>query len=342
MSTQEVVASLIEAVRARGVTIPEKEPPSLDEEDRPWFVSLMLSAAGWLAAIFILAFVGVAFELFDLNSRATLFGVGVVLLAGAWAMYYADDQGGTFLDQLALAISIAGQIAVAWSVLEDEKSGTLICAFLLVLQLVVFAVMPNKRARTLAAMFATIAWVSTVRFALANGHGGDFFLHGPELQGFDPWRLIIAWLLTWLPLLALLQWMTWRESMWMSSDLRNHARPALAGLLIGVALGSAFSELFALVEFNENVIGMRIGWIALFPLLSIAAAMFAAFCAFRMRSTGLAGFAAFAALAHVARFYYNFGTSLTWKSLIMVCAGAALLGAGLLLKRRAAEAAGAS
>jgi len=333
MSTPEAVASLIDAVRARGIDVPETPPLSLDSDHRPWFVSLMLGAAGWFAGILILVFIAITLR--D-PSMPTVFGLGVVLLVGAWSMYYADRKG-AFLDQLALAISIAGQIAVAWSVLEDVHSATLISAFLLVTQLVVLAVMPNKHARTLAAMFAVIAWVYTVRFALARGYGGNFFLDREDLQGFDNWRPILAWLITWLPLLAVTGWMTRHESLWMSSGMRDHARPALTGLVLGMALGPVFSEPFALVEFNANVIGMQIGWLALFPLLSIAVAMFAAFCAFRMRSAGLAGFAAFAAFAHVARFYYNFGTSLTWKSLIMVCAGAALLGAGLLLKRRAAD-----
>ena len=51
--------------------------------------------------------------------------------------------------------------------LEDVDSGLwLIAATLLVLQLVVLLVMPNKIARTLAALFATIAWVYTIRFLL--------------------------------------------------------------------------------------------------------------------------------------------------------------------------------
>ena len=43
------------------------------------------------------------------------------------------------------------------------------------LQLVVLLVMPNKTARTLAALFATIAWVYTIRSAVRGGEGEDIF-----------------------------------------------------------------------------------------------------------------------------------------------------------------------
>jgi hypothetical protein len=58
-----------------------------------------------------------------------------------------------------------------------------------------------------------------------------------------------------------------------------------------------------------------------------------------LRSAGLAGFAILAALLHVSRFYYNFGTSLSLKAALMILLGAAMLAAGVLLGKRAAEAA---
>ena len=57
--------------------------------------------------------------------------------------------------------------------------------------------------------------------------------------------------------------------------------------------------------------GVQHQLVALFPLLSIALAMFSAWCAFRCAATGLLGFAVFAALVHLSRFYYLYGTTLT-------------------------------
>ena len=77
----------------------------------------MLGFAGWLAGIFLLAFVGMAL---DLKSSSSFLVAGLVLCGAAWALYYAD-RNAVFLDQLALALSIAGQCAIAWGLLEDVR-----------------------------------------------------------------------------------------------------------------------------------------------------------------------------------------------------------------------------
>jgi uncharacterized membrane protein len=84
--------------------------------------------------------------------------------------------------------------------------------------------------------------------------------------------------------------------------------------------------------------GRGIDWLAVFPLLSIGLALFSAYGAFRIRNSGLLGFAVFAALLHLARFYYLYGTTLMWKSVIMLAVGAALLLAGFALRNREPDA----
>ena len=70
--------------------------------------------------------------------------------------------------------------------------------------------------------------------------------------------------------------------------------------------------------------------------------MFSAYGAFRTRSLALLGFAVFAALLHVSRFYYLYGTTLMWKSVIMLVAGAGLLIAGAALRKADAPSGSAS
>jgi hypothetical protein len=104
------------------------------------------------------------------DSRVTIFVVGLILLVSAWALYYAD-RNAVFLDQLALAVHRRA-CAVAVATLEDAIEFQ-IAAALLVLQLAVLTSCPTGP-RTLAALFATMAWVYTVRFAMFSGHGDDF------------------------------------------------------------------------------------------------------------------------------------------------------------------------
>jgi hypothetical protein len=326
-------------LRSRGV-IPEKSPPT-QNLDRPWFVALLQGVAGWLAGIFLLTFIGLIFRP---ESTGTIFILGALLLAAAWALYRAD-RNAVFLDQLALAISIAGQFAVAWGILKDDPSGLPVAATLLVLQLFVWLIMPNKIARTLAALFATIAWVFTVRFLLRPGQGEQLLFD--DWDGYTPpmlgaWTVPAAWTLTWLPVLVLAVWLIRNEARWMASGIRNHARPLLTGLLLGLSLGGIATEPFTVFVLGIETLGLRFTWWALFPLLSVALAMFSAYGAFRMRSHALSGFAVFAALLHVSRFYYLYGTTLMWKAVIMLLAGAVLLFAGAALRKAEPEAGSAS
>jgi hypothetical protein len=330
-------ATLVEALKSRGLIAADAPPFPIDAEHRPWFVSLLLGIAGWLAGIFLLAFIGM---LLDLESRSAIFVAGMVLLGGAWALYHTD-RNAAFLDQLALAFSIAGQIAVAWAMLEEVRSGFVIAATLLVIQLAVLLVMPNKTARTIAALFAVIAWVFTVRF-LVRPDWGDLILFEDDDKAdrFGAWTIPVAWLVTWVPLIALARWLTLREKVWMALPLRVFARPVLTGALLGLSLAGIATEPFTRLALGMEAVGVELSWLGLFPLLSIALAMFAAWCAFHIHSFGLAGFAALASLLHLSRFYYLYGTSLTWKSLIMLCLGAIMLGVGVLMQRREASAGG--
>jgi len=312
-----------------------------DTTDRPWFVSLLQGVAGWLAGIFLLVFIGLAFRP---ESSPAFFGLGAFLLAAAWFMYYADRHG-AFLDQLALAISIAGQIAVAAAVLKDNFSALNTSVTGLVLQLFVLIVMPNKIARTLAALFATAAWVYTVRFFIRPDNIESVFYterYSGMVDMFGAWTLPVAWLLTWVPVLALTAWLILRESQWMASSVRRLARPLLTGLLLGLSIGAIIAEPFTVVFLGADLWGRGIDWLAIFPLLSIALALVAAYGAFRLRNIGLLGFAVFAALLHLARFYYLYGTTLLWKSVIMLFVGAALLLGGVVLRQRHPDTGGAS
>ena len=320
-------------LREKGVIAANAPAAPQDSSDRPWFVSLLQGVAGWLAGIFLLIFLGLVFKP---ESTLTLLVLGVLLLAAAWFMYHTDRHG-AFLDQLALAISIAGQFALAASVLKDHYSALGASVLALVMQIVVLIAMPNKIARTLAALFATVSWIYTVRFFLHPGSFDNIFYEERPTGAIDSlgaWALPFGWLLTWVPLLALAVWLVLREPQWMASSLRRLARPLLTGVLLGLSAGAIVAEPFTLVILGTDLWGRGIDWLAIFPLLSIALALFAAYGAFRVRSNGLLGFAIFAALLHLARFYYLYGTTLMWKSVIMLVVGAALLLAGFVLRDR--------
>lgn len=331
--------ALVDALRAAGILDADAPPPPDTEHDRPWYLALVQGFAGWLSGILLLSFIGV---LVKPDSTPALLAIGVFLMAGAWALYYLDRKA-VFLDQLALALSIAGQIALAWGLLRDVHSSTTAALVLFALQCAVFLVMPNYIARIVATFFACIAWAYFLRFALwsSSGHGDLFFdIGGARMPAFGAWTMPILWLLTWGPMIAAMIALIAREPRWMAGEARLFARPALTGVTLGGALGGFAAEPLWLMLFGsgfESTRSLPVSWWSLFPLLSIALTLLAAHCAFRLRSMGLLGIAIFAALLRLSMFYYQYGASLLEKSAIMLALGVALLGGGMLLARRLKE-----
>ena len=326
------VAELVAALRERGL-ITADLPPSIDEADRPWFISLLMGIAGWIAGLFVLVFIAL---LLDLQNREQILVAGVVLLAVAWALY-AIGRGKVFVDQLALAFSIAGQLAVTAYLIQQLDFAVFVTAAILGMQLLLFLVMPDRVARLLAALFAAIAWVLLLRFLIRPDEGtGDYF-DGPigfVSPVFGAWAPALEALFTWTPLCALVVWLRRTETRWMGRRLAHFARPAIVGLLLALSLGAIAAEPFTTLDIDHGGFTLDFNAWALLPLLSIALALFSAFNAFVLRSSGLLGVAIVAALVHLGRFYWLYGATLTVKSAIMLGAGLVLLGAGRLLARR--------
>ncbi|HTU64957.1 MAG TPA: DUF4401 domain-containing protein [Steroidobacteraceae bacterium] len=329
-------ASLVDALKSRGV-IPADAPAPRAESDRPWFIALLMGLAGWCAGLFALVFAAL---FFDLGTRSAMHGfliIGCVALAVAFVLYLVLG-GRLFIEQLALSLSIAGQLAIAAFLTEKFQTAAPIAAVLLGLQLVVFVAMRDRVARALAAFFASIAWVFVVRYLLRPHESENIFFDSSRefaLPLFGAWTVPLAWLLTWLPIIGLLAWLRHTERRWMMRTTAEFARPAIAGLLLGLTFGGMGAEPVSMLALGTEMLGRGVdGW-ALFPVLSIALAMFAAYVAFQLRSAGLLGLAIFAALAHLARFYYLFGATLMDKSLIMLIVGAVTLIVAAWLARRA-------
>jgi len=92
------------------------EPERRDVES-PWYVKTLLAFSGWLASIFVFAFLGVAFSSL-LDSAPACFVVGGLMIAGAFHILKLPKS--EFYEHLGLAISLAGQalIIVAISLLS--------------------------------------------------------------------------------------------------------------------------------------------------------------------------------------------------------------------------------
>lgn len=303
---------------------------------RPWYISALLGISGWVAGLFLLVFVAL---LLRPSSTPAALGTGAVLVCAAWALYKLDREGASaahaFVAQLALAFSIAGQCFLLYALGDlgsSASSGSLagLARNAFVLQLVLALVMPNALHRSLSTLFASIAWALAWHFGLA---GEPAFWHGTQASR-DALSLpstLAAWGLAWLPVALGLWVLIRREAEWMARGWQPVLRPMATGLILGLGFATLASHPFeSFIWFGGNA--SSLGWLALWPLLSAIGALGAMAAAFALRSRALMAACVVAVLGHVAQFYYTLGTSLLFKSVLMLALGAALLLASRLLR----------
>jgi len=292
---------------------------------RPWYIGLLLGASGWLAGGFLLVFVAMLFHPDTAGAAAVS---GVVLLAAAWGLFKADPDG-AFVSQLALALSFAGQCLVLFAMVEGTHALVAVAAAAFVLQAAMLGLMPNRLHRLMSALFALIAWALMWRFGLFgepswNGANGS----APSLLA-----ALAGWLITWLPVGAAVWLLIRHEPVWIARGWAPVLRPALTGLIVGIAFATLISYPLESFRWWGNA-PVRTDWLALWPLLSAAAALGAVAAAFALGSRALMGAGIVAVLLHVSHFYYALGTSLLLKSLLMLLMGVALLLAARWLAAR--------
>ena len=131
------------------------EAPATDTIESPWYVKGILAFSGWLAAMFLLGFVGVGFQFIMESGLASLI-TGGVMMAAAYAVLRIPKN--EFVEHLALAMSIAGQALAIWAFYEMlDTHGALLWALVALLQVLLAVVMPNYVHRVLSSYAAAIA-----------------------------------------------------------------------------------------------------------------------------------------------------------------------------------------
>jgi hypothetical protein len=168
--------------RLRDAALVEGEAPAA-QAHAPWFVRLMLGIAGWIAALFLLAFAGMAFALLIRSASAGI-AAGAAVCAVASFLFRLGNKG-DLLGQFAFAISLAGQalMAIGYSNAFERSDGA-VALLAAVQQATLFALVPNFVHRVWTAASAAYA----VAFAL--GHFG--------IGAYAPALLTAAFAALWL------------------------------------------------------------------------------------------------------------------------------------------------
>ena len=309
-----------------------RKVPESAAAERPWFIGLLLGVAGWFAGLLLLLFIG---AILRPDSGAGALFSGFVLLAAAWGLFRLDRDG-AFVSQLALAFSIAAQFALLFGLheifFESGKGSIATIAFVaLAIQLALVPVMPNRLHRSMSTLFACIAWALFVRYGLWDQpFWADWGSNKPKAPATSLPMALAGWVVAWAPAGAALYLLVRNEPAWMSAGRQAIARPVATGLIFGLAFATLISQPFETFSLFGDA--PKVGWLALWPLLSALASLGALAAAFALGSRGLMGLAVLAALLHMAHFYYAMGASLLFKSGVMLLMGGACIFAARQLR----------
>jgi hypothetical protein len=148
--SQQLWASLKQAGVVRG------SAPKAGALESPWYVKALLAFSGWLAALFLLGFIGAGFQ-FVIESSVASFITGAAMIGGAFAILRMPKN--EFFEHLGLAVSLAGQALVVWGISEaaDQNEG-LVWILIALLQIPLAVVMPNFVHRAFSSFLAAFAF----------------------------------------------------------------------------------------------------------------------------------------------------------------------------------------
>ena len=294
--------------------------------ERPWFVSLLLGFAGWLAGAFGLGFLALALS----PSDGSWLPIGLALLVAAGGVFHAVDESNFFGGQFGLVLSIAGQFCVvgglAMTVFRYDDHLTALALITAALQAVLVFVMPNRLHRMLCTLFACAAWAFTLRFGLWDDNARRYHLSDESVAAYGV--PLLAWIAAWLPPALLLVQALRSEPHWMAAGRQALMRPACTGLIVALAWATLVSDPFDALRWS----GEHASGDALWPWLSMLAAGGALLAAFALRSPGLMGVCIVGGLLHVVEFYNALAIPLLAKSLAMLAMGGLALAVAWRLK----------
>lgn len=340
---EEIWSTLLRAGVVHG------EAPKIGKPASPWYVKMVLAFSGWLAAIFLLFFLGLGFDFIFKNNLATLI-LGVIMIAGAFALFHLFKND--FGEHLALAVSFAGQVVVAYAIFDIyNQNGKIAWPLTLLLQITLTVVMPNFVHRVISSsiaafaffmvltimgwtyfssavlmFFAAMCWLYEFRYPRhmkmirAIGYGlvlALIYLKGTVFFGHRilEWRIAryqpSIWAKPWMDevLIGMVTFFVVRQL------LRRYDQNLSAGLSTTVLLGT-----MVLCVASMKVQGITLGMVIM--LLGFSGA-----------NRVLLGLGIMSLLFYISSYYYFLDATLLYKSQTLLLVGIILLGARWVMLR---------
>lgn len=338
-------------VRLRDAGLVEGELPAVADSRSPWFVRVMLGIAGWIGALFLLAFVGVGFA-FVIDSATVSFAVGAAVCAGAAFLFRAAPQS-DFMGQFGLAVSLAGQAMMVYALVRwFGHSFTGAALAIALLQGALFVLVPDFTHRVWS------SWAGAYAAVYALGNAG--------LQAFAPAAVTFGFLWPWLAefdhthrgsllraggyglALAAALASVMHGALW-QAWLHSHGAQGIFGGEWATWLGNLASGLVLVwgvmlllrregVGLSETHGRIALAGAAILALISLKApgvgpAAAILVVGFANGNRVLAGLGIVALLGYLSHYYYALHATLLAKSALLAAAGIVLLAARFALRR---------
>ena len=330
----------------REARVVEGDMPDMESLASPWYVRVMLGFSGWLAALFILAFIGAALA-FVMRSNTASLVTGTILIGAAFAIL--KNTRGDFVEQLALATSIAGQSLVIYIIFKTSGwNGAGAWSLTALLHAALAIVMPNFIHRVFSSFFAAFA----LSFALASA-GAPYLLGGVLMfpvafiwlnefnypKYLQPMRAIGYGLV--IGLINIKGSALFASNMWWirRSTKEVWVQPWMGELLAGAAI---LYVVWQLLLRNGHELTDRVGMLSLAATVvvlavsleanGITAGIMIILLGFAGGNRILTGLGIASALFYVSSYYYMMNTTLLAKSQTMLLIGVVLLAARWLMR----------
>lgn len=333
-----MIAQLIEELRQNGDLQGELPPVPADIAVSRWIVALQVAGA-WLAALFLLVFVGLGAASF-VRSGAGWMVLGAV--AGGGAALGLRARPGMVGRQFLLALSLAGQGAFALGV--AEKSGWRVAEAwwaVVAFETVVFIAVGWAVHRLLAGLLALWA----MQLALAEP------LYRVPFGGGVAWLMPVYWSLACALWSLELRWRLWRQADMLAAMAAALVIYCLGSVLAGFVVDMTASgslrrgwhfepllvivSLICLLGLGQSLWRERRGWLLLVSLVGLCAAtwqapgiamgLVGAVLGFWRGRRWLLWLGGAVMIAAIGRYYYFLPLGLLGKSGLLILGGAILL-----------------
>ncbi|MGL4474529.1 MAG: DUF4401 domain-containing protein [Shewanella sp.] len=337
--------SLWRELQQATLVVGEAPVPSISS---PWYVKLLMALSGWLAAILVLIFLAVSFDvIFQEPPISALIGVGMI--AAAYGFF--RTQVSEFMEHIALAVSFAGQMLIGWVIFEltiEANAWLLLAAMQLLLALVI----PNTLHRFLCALCFTlcacagtllvgiVGIIPSLLMALAAWLWVNEFSYPKWLSDINAlgYGLLLGLVIT-----ACVNWYG-DVSYWFNDPniFRIIPPPWLDAVLTGLVLCYVANHIVSRLGFP--LVSLLSLWMYVLIALVCAATMYAPgislavlilLLGFYGSNRQLLGLGIASLLCYVSYYYYQLDTSLLLKAQSLLLLGVVLLAARWALVRGA-------